>query len=67
MTRLQSNISCLSAGLFLLGMVHAQNPPRKMPREDVVEVPAIADGLCVSNVFQSHMVFQRDKPITVWG
>ena len=39
----------------------------KYPREDVVEVPAIADGLCLSNVFQSHMVIQRDKPVRVWG
>jgi sialate O-acetylesterase len=67
MTRLQSTLSFLSAGVFLFGTVHAQNAPQKMPREDVVEVPAIADGLCVSNLFQSHMVIQRDKPITVWG
>ncbi|HUT57856.1 MAG TPA: sialate O-acetylesterase [Phycisphaerae bacterium] len=38
-----------------------------MPREDVVEVPAIGKGLCVSNVFQMNMVLQRDKPVTVWG
>ncbi|MCR9243894.1 MAG: sialate O-acetylesterase [bacterium] len=40
---------------------------QKKPRADVVEVPAIAAGLCVSNVFQSNMVLQRGKPITVWG
>ena len=38
-----------------------------LPKEDVVEVPAIGDGLCVSNVFQSNMVLQREKPIHVWG
>lgn len=38
-----------------------------MPREDVIEIPAIGDGLCVSNVFQSNMVLQRDKPICIWG
>jgi sialate O-acetylesterase len=38
-----------------------------MPKADVVDVPAIADGLCVSNVFQSNMVVQRDKPIAIWG
>jgi sialate O-acetylesterase len=43
--------------------VYAQS----MPREDVVEVPAIGEGLCVSNVFQTNMVLQRDKPIRVWG
>jgi len=32
-----------------------------------VEVPAIGKGLCVSNVFQTNMVLQRDKPVTVWG
>ncbi|MFY9255107.1 MAG: hypothetical protein WAO83_16780 [Fuerstiella sp.] len=43
----------------------AQN--QQMPREDVVEFPAIGEGLCVSNAFQSNMVLQRDKPIVVWG
>ena len=43
--------------------VHAQ----PMPREDVVNVPAISDGLSVSNVFQTNMVLQRDKPIHIWG
>ena len=39
----------------------------QMPKEDVVEVPAIAQGLCVSNLFQTHMVLQRDKPLNIWG
>ncbi|MEM1070175.1 MAG: hypothetical protein AAGI63_14830, partial [Planctomycetota bacterium] len=47
------------------------NPSRlmgqPMPRENVIDVPAIADELCVSNLFQSNMVLQRDKPIHVWG
>ena len=38
-----------------------------MPRRDVVDVPAIPDGLSVSNLFQSNMVLQRDKPIALWG
>jgi sialate O-acetylesterase len=42
-------------------------PAQKLPKADVVDVPAVADGLCVSNVFQSHMVLQRDKPIAIWG
>jgi len=37
------------------------------PREDIVGTPAIGEGLCVSNVFQSNMVLQRNKPIRVWG
>ncbi len=38
-----------------------------MPREDVIDVPAIGEGLCVSNVFQTNMVLQREKPVNVWG
>ena len=38
-----------------------------MPREDVIDVPAIGERLCVSNVFQTNMVLQRDKPVNVWG
>jgi sialate O-acetylesterase len=48
-------------------MVSSQENPQKMPREDVVHVPAVGKGLCVSNVFQSQMVLQRNKPIDVWG
>ena len=39
----------------------------RMPRADVVDVPAIGEGLCVHNLFQSNMVLQRDKPIVVRG
>ncbi|MFY9341709.1 MAG: hypothetical protein WAT39_04425 [Planctomycetota bacterium] len=45
----------------------APSPAQQMPKADVVDVPAIASGLCVSNLFQSNMVVQRDKPIAVWG
>jgi sialate O-acetylesterase len=38
-----------------------------MPKADVVSVPAVGEGLCVSNAFQSHMVLQRDKALKVWG
>ncbi len=61
----------ISAGLLLALCVNgargAQDGPRKLPHEDVVDVPAIGEGLCVSNAFQSHMVLQRDKPVAVWG
>jgi sialate O-acetylesterase len=62
----------LSFSIFLFGLLlsdtlNAQDDSRRMPREDVIDVPAVGDGLCVSNVFQSNMVLQRDKPISVWG
>ncbi|MDX1565004.1 MAG: hypothetical protein R3236_06335 [Phycisphaeraceae bacterium] len=34
---------------------------------DVIEVPAVGEGLCVHNLFQSNMVLQRGKPVAVWG
>jgi sialate O-acetylesterase len=54
-----ATLACLGS---LAAFGHAQ-----MPRENVIEVPAIEEGLCVSNLFQSNMVLQRDKPIEVWG
>ncbi len=51
------------ASLVSLAPLFAQ----QMPREDVIEVPAIGEGLSVHNLFQSNMVLQRDKPITLWG
>jgi len=47
----------------LTGSADAQS----LPQEDVIDVPAIGDQLCVSNLFQSNMVLQRDKPIHIWG
>ena len=38
-----------------------------MPKEDVIDVPAIGEGLCVHNLFQTNMVLQRDKPVSLWG
>ena len=60
-------LSCVLLGSFCCGVVHSQESREKMPREDVVDVPAIGEGLCVSNVFQTNMVLQRDKPVNVWG
>jgi len=46
------------------GLLTAQQLPRG---QNVVEVPAIGDGLCLASVFQAHMVVQRDQPLAVWG
>ena len=38
-----------------------------MPKEDVIDVPAVGEGLCAHNLIQTNMVLQRDKPIGIWG
>ena len=38
-----------------------------MPKEDVIDVLAVGEGLCVHNLFQTNMVLQRDKPVSIWG
>ena len=55
---------------LLVGIIAAQAPAadkKKMPRADVIEFPAVGDGLCVHNLFQTNMVLQRDKPVGIWG
>lgn len=59
--------SLLAVILFPLSGLLAAEAPKTMPRQDVVEVPAIRAGLCVGNLFQTHMVLQRDQPLKVWG
>ncbi|MBX2851888.1 MAG: sialate O-acetylesterase [Phycisphaeraceae bacterium] len=51
----------------LLTLPALAEEPKPMRGEDLILVPAISEGLCVSNTFQSNMVLQRDKPITIWG
>ena len=59
---------CLSiATATIAGLIVLPVLAQPMLREDVVDVPTISKGLCVSNVFQTNMVLQRDKPIHVWG
>jgi sialate O-acetylesterase len=57
--------ACLALLLATLHLANAQEAPRE--GVDFVEVPAIGEGLCVSNLFQSSMVLQRDRPVRVWG
>ena len=60
-------LSFLLLTILTSGFAVAAERKQPMPREDVVEVPAISEGLCISNAFQTNMVIQRDKPVVVWG
>jgi len=60
-------LPCLLLALLAVGAASAADKKKAMPREDVVEVPAIGQGLCVSNAFQTNMVLQRGKSLNVWG
>ena len=59
----------ITTALLALTVLAGQAPaqPDLTRGEDFIETPAIGGGLCVSNLFQSNMVLQRDKPIVVWG
>ena len=63
--RLLQRLATLVALAASVALANGQK--KDMPRKDVVEVPAIGEGLCVHNLFQSNMVLQRDKPIQIWG
>ena len=49
------------------GVAVSQGRQGDMPRQDVIDVPALGEGLSVSNVFQTNMVLQRDRAVAVWG
>lgn len=55
-------VLCLAVTFAVVSPSQAQ-----LPQENVVDVPAISDGLCLHNLFQSNMVLQRDKEITIRG
>ncbi len=62
--QLLKSLACLA--WIIVGLTSPLSA-QQMPRKDVVEVPAIGEGLCLHNLFQSNMVLQRDKPISLWG
>ena len=60
-------LPCFCLALLLASAAIAAEGKKALPKEDVVDVPAIGQGLCVSNAFQTNMVLQRDTPLTIWG
>ena len=57
----------LSLSVAVLALSTVGGSAASLPRENVIETPAVGDGLSLHNLFQSNMVLQRDKPVTVWG
>jgi sialate O-acetylesterase len=57
-----SLLALLSAVLTLSSAKAQQEPGNNL-----TVIPVIAEGLSLHNLFQSNMVLQREKPITIWG
>jgi len=58
---------CVVLMAFQTFVMAADKPADLVRGMDCVDVPAIGEGLCLHNLFQSNMVIQRDKPIKIWG
>lgn len=56
---------CICFAISLLAVLGADDKLEK--GKDRIDTPAIGTSLCVHNLFQSHMVVQRDRPIPIWG
>ena len=58
---------CAALMAFQPFVVAASWPSDLQRGKDRVDVPAVDEGLCLHNLFQSNMVIQRDKPVKIWG
>jgi sialate O-acetylesterase len=58
----------LIAACVTVSLINSLYAAEKLERgTDRIDTPAVGAGLCVHNLFQSNMVVQRDKPISIWG
>ena len=60
-------ISIITASVLFMAATESRAASAMPKGEDVIHAPALGEGLCVHNMFQSNMVIQRDKPIRVRG
>lgn len=60
-------VALVTGLVTLAGIPEAWAEEKLVPGKNRIDVPAIGEGLCLHNLFQSGMVFQRDKPIRIWG
>lgn len=47
--------------------IHAEEEVKPTRGEDLIRHPSMGEGLSVHNAFQSNMVLQRDREISIWG
>ena len=53
--------------LFSAVLTFSLATAQQEPANNLIVIPAITEGLSLHNLFQSNMVLQREKPITIWG